>query len=118
MQYLIWKVLLIVKTYLVGKSVAVLLHNQKLVWKVPILLHTEQIVCRLLQRTVLLLLSKEVYNEEKLDFITCFTSVGFISSLIYLIFMVVVWIFFWKEDVLKRYSRPLQKSTYNLLSMK
>ena len=41
-----------VKTYLVGKSMAVLLHNQKLVWKVPILLQTEQIECRLLQRTV------------------------------------------------------------------
>ena len=52
MKYLISKVSLIVKTYLVGKSEAVLLHNLKLIWKVPILLHTEQIVCRLLRRTV------------------------------------------------------------------
>ena len=36
MQYLIWKVLLMVKTYLV-----VLLHSKKLIWKVLILIHTE-----------------------------------------------------------------------------
>ena len=29
------------KLYLIGMSVALLLHNQKLIWKVPILLHTE-----------------------------------------------------------------------------
>ena len=32
------------KTYLVGKSLSVILHNLKLIWKVPILLHTELIV--------------------------------------------------------------------------
>ena len=41
MQYLIQKVSLMVKTWLVDKRVAVLLHNQKLIWKVPILLYTE-----------------------------------------------------------------------------
>ena len=42
MQYLIWKVSLMVKAYLVDKSVTVLLDNQNLIWEVPILLHTKQ----------------------------------------------------------------------------
>ena len=41
MQYLILKVSLISKTYLVGRSEAVLLHK-KIHLKIPILLHTEQ----------------------------------------------------------------------------
>ena len=44
MQYLIWKVSLMVRTCLVVKRMAVLLHSKKLIWKVPILLHTEQFV--------------------------------------------------------------------------
>ena len=44
MQYLIWKILLMVKTYLVGKSMAILLYSKNLVWNVLILLHTEPIV--------------------------------------------------------------------------
>ena len=38
-QYLIWKVLLLVKTYLVGKSAKVLLHSKKLSWKHHVLYH-------------------------------------------------------------------------------
>ena len=60
-QYLILKVSLMVKTYLVGKSVAVLLHNLKLIWKVPILLHTEQIVPILFCRTVHLAILKLIW---------------------------------------------------------
>ena len=52
-QYLIWKVSLIVKTYPVGKSVAVFLHYQKLIWILPILLHTGQRECSVLTTAVL-----------------------------------------------------------------
>ena len=41
-----------VKTHLLGKSVAVLLYNQKLNPKVPILLHTEQNECSVLTTAV------------------------------------------------------------------
>ena len=41
MQYLIWKILLIVKTYLEGKRKAVVLHRKDLIWKLPVLLHME-----------------------------------------------------------------------------
>ena len=52
MQYLNWKVSLMVKTYFVGKSVAVHLCNKKLIQKVPILLHTGQNECSVLTRVV------------------------------------------------------------------
>ena len=42
MQYLIIKVSIREKTYLVGKRVAVLLHRKKLIWKHRVLYHTEQ----------------------------------------------------------------------------
>ena len=52
MQYLNWKVTLMVKTYLVDKSVAVHLFNKKLIRKVPILLHTGQNECSVLTTAV------------------------------------------------------------------
>ena len=39
-QYLKWKFSLMVKTYLVGKSVVILLHIKALIWKHPVLYHT------------------------------------------------------------------------------
>ena len=52
MQYLNWKVSLIAKTYPLSKNVAVLLHYQKLIWKVLILLHTGQNECSVLTTAV------------------------------------------------------------------
>ena len=41
MQYLIWKLSLVVRNLRVGKGVAALLHSTIQSWRVPILLHTE-----------------------------------------------------------------------------
>ena len=41
MQYLIWKLSLVVRNHKVGKGVAALLHSTIQSWRVPILLHTE-----------------------------------------------------------------------------
>ena len=70
MQCLIWNVSLLVKTYLVGKSVAVLLHDQKLIWKVPILLYTEQIGSKVLSVAVVCADSRPNFHKilEKLKY--------------------------------------------------
>ena len=52
MQYIISKVSSMVKTYLVGKSMVVLLDHLELIGKVPILLHTEEMRRTLFCRTV------------------------------------------------------------------
>ena len=41
MQYLIWKLSLVVRNLGVGKGVAALLHSTIQSWRVPVLLHTE-----------------------------------------------------------------------------
>ena len=52
-----------VKTYIVGKSVAVHLCNKKLIQKVPILLHTGQNECSVLTTAVCVKKAKTIKNE-------------------------------------------------------
>ena len=57
-----------VKTYFVGKSVAVHLCNKKLIRKVPILLHTGQNECSVLTTAVLKLTAMNASKIECISF--------------------------------------------------
>ena len=59
-----------VKTYLIDKSVAVLLHIQKLNWEVPILLHTKQNGSKVLSVAV------HLSNVQILDFAAAELFIG------------------------------------------